>query len=146
MFVKIIAFLFFASFVTREALSQRQNTAEHLQCYHCDPADLKTNGAGIRMECLQNKDMLGELRHCPLADQLCVKGEMEFEGNTVDIRRCQLAKGKTNGECDEIHIMEIKTKVCFCDTDGCNGTGNILPQSFTVLLAISGVLMMLCMK
>ena len=70
---------------------------------------------------------------------------IEFEGNTVDVRRCQLAQGK-NGQCEEIHIMEIKTKVCYCDTDGCNGTSNILPQSLAGLLAISAVLMMLGLK
>ena len=133
------------------------------------------------MNCLQDEDDLGEIKHCALADQLCMKGEMgknlliplqlsptsfkhsiswflmsqtskilyyfwiEFEGNTVDVRRCQLAKGKA-GQCEEIHIMDMKTEVCYCDTDGCNGSSNILPQSFTILLVTGGVLMMLGMK
>ena len=129
------------------------------------------------MPCLQDEDDLGELKHCALEHQLCMKGEMrknesykrtilrkiqliqnwdqlfnaksiiwtEFEGNTVDVRRCQLAAGKA-GQCEKIHIMEIETEVCYCDTDGCNGTSNVLPQSFAVLLAISGLLLMLGFK
>jgi len=146
MFIKSITFLFFVCFFTQEALSQRPNTAENLKCYHCDPSDLKINGnAGIRMPCLQDEDDLGELKHCALENQLCMKGEMQFEGNTVDVRRCQLAAGKA-GQCEKIHIMEIETEVCYCDTDGCNGTSNVLPQSFAILLAISAVLMMFGFK
>ena len=59
------------------ALAQRPNTAENLQCYHCDPSDLKISGnAGVRMTCLQDENDLGEIRNCALADQLCMKGEM----------------------------------------------------------------------
>ena len=59
------------------ALAQRPNTAENLKCYHCDPSDLKISGnAGVRMTCLQDEDDLGEIKHCALADQLCMKGEM----------------------------------------------------------------------
>ena len=58
------------------AFSQRPNTAENLKCYHCDPSDLKINGAGVRMPCLQDENDLGELKHCALENQLCMKGEM----------------------------------------------------------------------
>jgi len=97
------------------------------------------------MPCLQDENDLGELKSCALENQLCMKGEMQFEGNTVDVRRCQLAAGKA-GQCEKIHIMEVETEVCYCDTDGCNGTSNVLPQSFAVLLAISAVLMMFGFK
>ena len=69
----------------------------------------------------------------------------EAEGNTVQVSGCHLAQGKA-GKCEKINIMNVESEVCYCDTDGCNGTSNIQPQSLTVLLAITGILMMLGFK
>ena len=66
-----------------------------MKCYHCDPSDLKINGnAGIRMPCLQDEDDLGELKHCALENQLCMKGEMrkdESYQRTI-LRKIQLIR------------------------------------------------------
>ena len=55
-------------------ISQNTINAQNLECYHCDVNGLKS--AGIRQKCLEDKDEFGELKQCPLSDQLCAKVEM----------------------------------------------------------------------
>ena len=70
---------------------------------------------------------------------------LEWEGNKVNIRRCQQASGKA-GTCEEHHIMDAKANLCYCDTPGCNGANNMFPQSITFLLGICGLLVMMALK
>merc|ERR1712018_559018 len=63
------------------------------------------------MKCLQDEDDFGELKQCPLANQLCAKGKMDFEGKPVMLRRCQIATGKA-GKCEEIKIRGKTTNIC----------------------------------
>merc|ERR1711894_111341 len=68
------------------------------------------------MSCLTDENDPGELKQCSLLNGLCAKGTMDFEGKTVTVRRCQQAKGKS-GLCEDVHILEAKTRMCYCDTD-----------------------------
>jgi len=135
--------------MTNEALSQER--PDILECYHCDPADLqvrdpsKTGLHATRMACLTDDDDLGELRECNLNNGLCVSGKIDWEGNMVNVRRCQQAEGKA-GTCEEVHIMDSKGELCFCDTAGCNGTNGMYPQSFAFLLGICGLVVMMAFK
>ena len=58
----------------------------------------------------------------------------ELEGNTVELRRCQLAKGKA-GTCEENEIMGNEAKICFGDEDHCNNSRN-LNASFAILIFV----------
>ena len=70
---------------------------------------------------------------------------IDFEGKTVTVRRCQQAKGKS-GLCEDVHILEAKTRMCYCDTDGCNGTNNLHPSYLMLLSCICGVLKIMSLR
>ena len=73
------------------------------------------------------------------------KNLTEWEGNTVNIRRCQQASGKA-GTCEEQHIMNSKAQLCYCDTPGCNGANSILSTTSTFLMGICGLFVMMALK
>ena len=52
---------------------QTTKNKENLKCYHCDPMEGNT---GIKLKCLQDEDELGELKQCPLSEQLCARGKI----------------------------------------------------------------------
>jgi len=74
--------------------------------------------------------------------------EMEIDGIRGYMTGCHAPiKNSTKaGECEKLDTGFGTNEICYCDTDGCNGTSNVSPQSFTVLLAITGTLMMLIFK
>jgi len=159
MMVKSISFFILVFVVLCEVTPQTTKNKENLKCYHCDPTEGNT---GIKLKCLQDDDELGELKQCPLSEQLCARGKIEHEGKTVELRRCQLAEGQA-GNCQETEFKGNKTKICFCDTDGCNGQSAasntttspsspksnvdiISPSFFTIVLQVFIALLILDLK
>merc|ERR1719367_8548 len=101
------------------------------------------------MPCYESETDPGELKICTSANELCSKWEMDVSGMRGSISGCQTPnKNSTKaGECEKVSLTGFDTtEICYCDTDGCNGTSNVSPQSFTVLLAITGTMMMLSFK
>ena len=65
-----------------------------------------------------------------------------MQGKEFTVRKCHPNAREKIGTCEEAHILEMKTSLCYCDTDGCNGTNQIL--SNTVLMTILiGILMIM---
>ena len=65
--------MFLKNVTTILVTSQRRKDNENLKCYHCDPFD---GNDEVRMKCLQDQDELGELKKCPLFEQLCARGKI----------------------------------------------------------------------
>ena len=62
----------------------------------------------------------------------------EHEGKTMELRRCQLTQSQA-GSCQEFELKGNKTKICFCDTDGCNGQSATLDTTTSPSLTKSNV-------
>ena len=56
----------------------------------------------------------------------------------MELRRCQLAEGQA-GSCQETELKGHKTKICFCDTDGCNGQSALIDTTTSPSLTKSNV-------
>ena len=61
------------------------------------------------------------------------------QGKTFVVRKCQPNAVNKAGTCDEEHhVLNQKTKLCYCNTAGCNGTSHIRPISYAAIFMLLG--------
>ena len=61
------------------------------------------------------------------------------QGKTFVVRKCQPNAVNKAGTCDEEHhVLNQKTRLCYCNTAGCNGTSHIRPISYTAIFMLLG--------
>ena len=61
------------------------------------------------------------------------------QGKTFVVRKCQPNAVNKAGTCDEEHhVLNQKTRLCYCNTAGCNGTSHIRPFSYAAIFMLLG--------
>merc|ERR1740124_539146 len=96
-----------------------------------------------QMKCLQDDDDFGELKRCNAFDGACAKGTLKLNDKEITIRKCQGNSVLKVDTCEQVEMLGGKTTLCYCGTDGCNGTNQVRPGSYATLMAIFGVLMLM---
>jgi len=117
--------------------------ANGLKCYDCTP----NHNQGIRMECLTEDGKYGTNKTCNAFHGACAKATYADGGQRYTIRECKANTQGKEGTCEEVQLDtpngKKSAKECYCGTDLCNGSIQMIPGLYVVVLGLLGVVMMI---